>query len=137
MSNGSAAELPLKPETSDGSGGPTHATLVSIFAIVAAIVSAVSLVAMTATGRTMSSSYQGEDLSQLGALDEARATAFWISLFVAPVALLLSIVAMYVRARHSNPKPKLPIFALTLSLVPFGFLAYVVLALLAMSGQMH
>ena len=127
----------MKPETSIGEGRPTHATLTSIFAIVAAIVAAASLVAMIAIGRSMSSSYQVDDLSQLGALDEARATAFWLSLFVAPVALLLSIVAMYVRARHSSPKPKLPIFALTLSLVPFGFLTYIVLALLAMGGQMH
>ncbi|HEU0068634.1 MAG TPA: hypothetical protein VFQ26_05140 [Nitrospiraceae bacterium] len=127
----------MKPEIASGGGRPTHATLISIFAIVAAIASAASLVAMIAIGRAMSSSYQVEELSQLGALDEARATAFWISLFVAPAALLLSIGAMYVRARRPSPKPKLPIFALTLSLVPIGFLSYIVFALLAMSGQMH
>jgi len=125
------------PESANGEGRPTHATLTSIFAIVAAIVAAASLVAMIAIGRAMSSHQEVGDLSQFGALDDARATAFWLSLFVAPVALLLSIVAMYVRARYPSPKPKLPILALTLSLVPFGFLAYIVLALLAMSGQMH
>jgi hypothetical protein len=127
----------LKPDIASGGGRPTHATLTSIFAIAAAMVSAASLVAMFAIERSMASNYEVGDLSQQGALLEASNTAFWVALFVTPVALLLSIVAMYVRSRYPSPRPKLPIFALTLSLVPFGFLAFIVLALLAMRGQMH
>jgi len=126
MSNGAR---PLIPETANGEGRPTHATKVSIFAIVAAIVSAASIVAMFAIEISMQSRYQAGDLSQHSAFFEAGNTAFWLLFIVAPVAFLLSIVAMFVRSRYPRPKPKLPILALTLSLVPFGFLVFIVVAL--------
>jgi hypothetical protein len=53
---------------------------------------------------------------------EGRIT-FTVALIVAPVALVLSCIAVAARARCEIPRPKLPIFALLLSAVSFALLA--------------
>jgi hypothetical protein len=58
------------------------------------------------------------------------------AIMAAPVALVLSIVAMSIRAGCQEPKPKLPVIALTLSLVLVGLIAWVLIFFWSL-GQMH
>ena len=62
--------------------------------------------------------------------------ALTIALIVAPVAVVLSWVSMAARAQCEIPKPKLPVFALVLSIAFAIVLACVVLFFWSL-GQMH
>jgi hypothetical protein len=59
-----------------------------------------------------------------------------IGLIIAPISLVLASISMVARARCTLPKPKLPIFALILSVVYAGVLAGV-WAFLWGLGHMH
>jgi hypothetical protein len=61
---------------------------------------------------------------------------FWMAVVVAPIAVILSSVAMTDRRHREVPQSRLPIFALALSIASVVLLAYT--SLLAWgAGQMH
>jgi hypothetical protein len=113
-----------------------HVSRIALVAIAGVTVS-IAFVAVLAVIEAYASSHpQDGARGQPGLLAQAWGVAWWIAFIVAPIALILSIAAMWLRGRCQDPKPESPAIALVLSIGFFGFEAAVMLLSWGL-GRMH
>jgi len=109
---------------------------IALVAIAGVTVSIAFVAALAVIGAYASSHPQDVVRGQPGLLAQAWGVALWIAFIVAPIALILSIAAMWLRGRCQDPKPESPAIALVLSIGLFGFEAVAMLFSWGL-GRMH
>jgi len=105
-------------------------------AITGVMLSIAFVAALAVVEAYISSHSQDGVLAQPGLLAPAWGVALWTGFIVAPISLILSITAMWLRGRCEDPKPELPGIALVLSIGFFSLEAAATLFSWSL-GRMH
>src|SRR5688572_29575252 len=115
--------------------GPIHnATLASRLGLAAVCLAALSIAALVITVYGMSHP-KNLGVVPMASLVDVGSAAACTALVGAPISLVLSILAMKARSRCLNPRPKLPLVALSMStplVASAMYLAYVLLVIEAL-----
>ena len=93
--------------------GPiANSTRATRFSVVAVSLAALSITALAFTiyGISHTRNLSGPSLA------DVSTEAIWTTLVCTPISLLLSILAMKARARCLNPRPRMPLVALSVSM---------------------
>ena len=115
---------------------PRRATRIALLSIAALAVAPALIAAKAVVSGYSSSRPQNEAYGQPDLLVFAWTVAMPAAVIAAPMALVLSVVAMIFRARCLEPKPKLPVIALGFSVGLVGMVAWVLIFFWSL-GQMH